>query len=232
MCSSDLNGTEEFFNPMNGRRMTNPVFSGPVFYQRLEKFWSDNFRVVNNGSIDLVSRHISDNGAHRGLRLGDMEKDCIMSIGMPNLWGEKAYDHSHGFTIYFCRRCEEPAIVNHGSKQTEPFYKCKSCGDNTEIVEIPSSWSSKMARQIMNICNTGMKIKIKPFEFNKYLPMDRKEYDESGSDDDDGVTDESDLEDDEDEEDEEFVEEDVVATDEEFEEEDEKNSDPLVTVEE
>jgi hypothetical protein len=162
-------GTEEFYNPFNGRKMKTPMFVGPVFYQRLEKFWSDNFRVVSGGSIDLVSRHISDNGEHRGLRLGEMEKDCIMALGMSSLWAEKAYDHSHGFTIYYCRKCQEPAIANHGNVNTEPYYKCKSCGDNTEIVELPSSWSSKLVRQSMNVCNTGIKYKVAPFEFNKYL---------------------------------------------------------------
>lgn len=162
-------GTEEFFNPFNGRKNKTAMFVGPVFYQRLEKFWSDGFRVVSGGSIDLVSRHISDNGENRGLRLGEMEKDCIMAIGMSNLWGEKAYDHSHGFTIYYCRRCQDSAIVNHGNMHTDPFYRCSSCKDHTEIVELPSSWSSKLVRHSMNVCNTGMKIGINPFEFNRYI---------------------------------------------------------------
>jgi DNA-directed RNA polymerase II subunit RPB2 len=162
-------GTDQFYNPHNGRKMHTEMYFGPVFYQRIEKFWSDSFRAVSGGSVDLISRHISDNGDNRGLRIGEMEKDCLMSLSMPNLWGEKAYDHSHGFPTHYCRRCEQPAIVNYGNQVTDAFFKCTQCKDQAEVVKIPSSWSSKGLRQTMNICNTGMKLKVTPFEFDQHI---------------------------------------------------------------
>lgn len=170
-------GTEVFYNPYNGRQIKTPMFVGPVYYQRIQKFWNNNYRVANGGSVDLISRHISDSGDRRGLRLGEMEKDCIMSIGMSSVWGEKAYDHSHGFTTYYCRRCQSPALVNHGNQITKAFYKCTTCHDKAEIVEIPSSWSSKLVRQGMNVCGTGMKYNFTPFEFPVHLPPNSKEID-------------------------------------------------------
>jgi len=202
-------GTEVFYNPYNGRKMKNAMFVGPVFYERIEKFWSDNLRIVSGGSIDLVSRHISDNGEHRGLRLGEMEKDCIMALGMSSVWGEKAYDHSHGFTTYYCRRCQEPAVANHGNINTEAYYKCKTCGDSTEIVELPSSWSSKLVRQSMNVCNTGIKYKIAPFEYDRHLEPSQLFIDDDdvdiGTDNDSSGDNSSDAEIEADEGDEEYV---------------------------
>lgn len=97
-----------------------------------------------------------------------MEKDVIISHGSNRFINEKFFQHSDGYNEYICR-CGKPAIVNH----RENIYKCKYCGDNADITEIPTSWTSKLFMQEMESMNVGIRRIPRPFIYELNDDPDR-----------------------------------------------------------
>jgi hypothetical protein len=110
-----------------------------------------------------------------------MERDVLCSHGVARFLREKFFNHSDGYTRYMCR-CGKPAIVNHN----ENIYKCRYCKDNTDIIAVPSSWTSQLFMQEMSSCNVGIRALPKPFsyeqndnaeqEFSKFEKYDSETY--------------------------------------------------------
>lgn len=59
--------------------------------------------------------------------------------------------------------CGRAAIYN----AQKNIYKCKYCGDNAQIVAVPTSWSSKLLMQEFDSMNIGIKRLTTPFTYEK-----------------------------------------------------------------
>ena len=154
-------GYERMISGLTGEFVDTLIFFGPTFYQRLQKFVADAEYSVRHALTDAVTMQPLDGqGSNGGLKLGEMEKDCIMSHGSSRFLNEKFYKHSDGYTEYICR-CGKPAIVNH----QENIYKCKYCKDNADITATPTSWTSKLFVQEMESINVGIRRIPRPFTY-------------------------------------------------------------------
>jgi len=108
-------------------------------------------------------------GSAGGLKIGEMEKDVLVSHGASYTLHEKFFNHSDGYTEYICR-CGKAAIVNHRQK----LYKCKYCKDNADIVAVPGSWTSKLFMQEMESINVGIRRMPRPFTYTVSDNVDRE----------------------------------------------------------
>lgn len=97
-----------------------------------------------------------------GLRVGEMERDCLAAAGGSKFILEKFQNHSDGYVDHICR-CGKPAIVN----VKKDIYKCKYCKDNADISAINTSWSSKLFMQEMESMNVGVKRIPDPYVYDK-----------------------------------------------------------------
>ena len=158
-------GKERMYNGMNGKYIDYEIFIGPVYYQRLQKFVNEQIYAVSHGSTDAITRQPLDGkSSNGGLRAGEMEKDALISNGLSRFLSEKFYDHSNGYKVYICRGCGKYATVNHKLKR----YKCKQCGDNSDIAEVDSSWTAKLFMQEMHSMNIGARPSLSPYEYEKH----------------------------------------------------------------
>jgi predicted RNA-binding Zn-ribbon protein involved in translation (DUF1610 family) len=87
-----------------------------------------------------------------------------------NAWGtrhdalfEKFYDDSDGIEVPICRICGRVSVVN----EKMGIYKCKSCGDNADIVRVASSWVSRMFMHESSAMNIDMTMELKPHTYDK-----------------------------------------------------------------
>jgi DNA-directed RNA polymerase beta subunit len=155
-------GKERMYNGMSGKWIDYEIFIGPVFYQRLQKFVSETIYAVSHGSTDAITRQPLDGkSSNGGLRVGEMEKDVLICNGLSRFLSEKFFDHSDGYKIYICRGCGKNAIVNHKLKK----YQCKTCGDDADIAEVDSSWTSKLFMQELQGMNIGARPKLEPYTY-------------------------------------------------------------------
>lgn len=71
------------FNPYSGKRLTNLIAIGPIFYQRLRHLVDDKMYARPRGTVVALTRQPT-HGRSRGggLRFGEMERDCILSHGI------------------------------------------------------------------------------------------------------------------------------------------------------
>jgi DNA-directed RNA polymerase beta subunit len=139
-------GTEVFYDPTTGRKITNPIFAGIVYYQRLQKFAIEACHATNRGPTCAVTRQAVEGKAHDGgLRLGEMEKDVLCGNGAVRFYMQKTHEHSDGFTIYVCRRCHGLGYVD----VERNVYSCRTCGEKAELASLWSGYANKLTLQLL-----------------------------------------------------------------------------------
>lgn len=155
-------GYERMMSGLTGEYIDALIFFGPTFYQRLQKFVADAEYSVKNALTDAITyQPLEGQGSSGGLKIGEMEKDVLVSHGSSRVLHEKFFIHSDGYNEYICRVCGKPAIVNH----RENIYKCKYCVDGTDIVCVPTSWTSKLFMQEIESTNVGIRRIPRPFQY-------------------------------------------------------------------
>jgi DNA-directed RNA polymerase beta subunit len=158
------NGTERLYNGITGKYIDVEIFIGPIYYQRLQKFTVDTVYSHKTCPTDAITHQPLDGKSARGgLRLGEMEKDC-MAISSVKFLQEKFIDHSDKYYIYVCKNCNKKAVVN----EKYNIYKCSYCGDNSDIVKIKTTWSCKQFFDEIESCNIGVKMYPKDNTYQKF----------------------------------------------------------------
>jgi DNA-directed RNA polymerase beta subunit len=158
------NGTERLYNGITGKYIDVEIFIGPIYYQRLQKFTIDTVYSHRTCPTDAITHQPLDGKSARGgLRLGEMEKDC-MAISSVKFLQEKFIDHSDKYYIYVCKNCNKKAVVN----EKYNIYKCSYCGDNSDIVKIKTTWSCKQFFDEIESCNIGVKMYPKDNTYQKF----------------------------------------------------------------
>lgn len=158
-------GVERLYNGQNGKSIDYEIFIGPAYYQRLQKFANKQFQASSYGSTDAITRQpLQGKASNGGLRIGYMEKDSATSNGLSKFLAEKMYDHSNGFKVYICRNCGQFGIVNLKASK----FKCNKCRDMAQIVEIDSSWTSKLFLQEIATMGVGTRLNLEKLKFQNY----------------------------------------------------------------
>lgn len=154
-------GYEKMISGITGEFIDTLIFFGPTYYQRLQKFVADAEYSVRHALTDAVTMQPLDGqGSSGGLKIGEMEKDVLVSHGASMTLKEKFFNHSDGYVEYICT-CGKPAIVNHHHNT----YKCDYCGDLADIKAVPTSYTSKLFFQELESIGIGIKRRPKPFTF-------------------------------------------------------------------
>ena len=161
-------GMEYLFNPETGRKIQHMIFVAPTYYQRLQKFVEGSVYAVSSGPTDALTRQpVSGKASGGGLRVGEMERDVCVANGAVAFLQEKFIDHSDGFTIFICARCQsrDSVVVNAASC----IYRCNRCKDLANIVQVPSSYATKLYFQEMRGMNIRLGFHIKDPQFEKHV---------------------------------------------------------------
>ena len=84
------------------------------YYQRLKHMTTDkcHSRTANGPVTALVRQPAEGRARDGGLRLGEMEVDCLFGHGAMHFLKERLYDCSDAFKINICDICGRMAIVN------------------------------------------------------------------------------------------------------------------------
>lgn len=137
-------GNEIMYNGQTGEMMEAEIFMGPTFYQRLKHMVIDKKHSRARGPIVSLTRQPCEGRSRDGgLRVGEMERDCMLSHGAAMFTKERLMDVSDPFTTGFCKSCGSLAVVN----KKENIYNCGTCGLTTQFEEKTIPYAVKLWAQ-------------------------------------------------------------------------------------
>ena len=137
-------GNEILYNGQTGEMMEAEIFMGPTFYQRLKHMVIDKKHSRARGPIVSLTRQPCEGRSRDGgLRVGEMERDCMLSHGAAAFTKERLMDVSDPFPTGICKTCGTLAIVN----ESENIYSCGTCGNKTEFINKTIPYAMKLWMQ-------------------------------------------------------------------------------------
>jgi len=121
-------GSEPLYSGVSGCIMQADLYLGVVYYQRLRHMVSDKYQVRATGSVNAVTRQpIKGRKQGGGVRLGEMERDSLLSHGAAFLLLDRLVNCSDRHVARACRRCgdllgpatERSSVLSAGQSAAE-----------------------------------------------------------------------------------------------------------------
>ncbi|KAG5450899.1 DNA-directed RNA polymerase I subunit RPA2 [Clonorchis sinensis] len=106
-CGFNYWGTEMMMSGCNGRQLEAHIYIGVVYYQRLRHMVADKYQVRSQGRFDPILRQpIKGRKVGGGIRLGEMERDCLLSQGLSFTLQDRMVDSNcDTVTMLACKKC-------------------------------------------------------------------------------------------------------------------------------
>jgi len=99
-------GSEPLYSGVSGCIMQADLYIGVVYYQRLRHMVSDKYQVRATGPTNRLTRQpIKGRKKGGGIRLGEMERDSLLSHGAAFLLHDRLLNCSDRHVAYACSRC-------------------------------------------------------------------------------------------------------------------------------
>ncbi|CAA9988373.1 DNA-directed RNA polymerase I subunit RPA2, putative [Plasmodium knowlesi strain H] len=171
----DYYGTELLYSGIYGVPLQAHIFFGVIYYQRLRHMAYDKAQVRRTGPIcNLTHQPLKGKKKHGGIRLGEMERDGLISHGCSFIINERFLINSDGHECFVCPQCglilspimqftcSGEMVKGRSIGGRSKVAVCKSCGVSCKIVYVPY-----VLRYLLNelIClNITIRLNIKSVE--------------------------------------------------------------------
>ena len=147
----ERHGNERMISGITGELLEATVFMGPTFYQRLKHMTNDKVHSRSTGPHTVVTRQPSEGRSHNGgLRLGEMERDCLVSHGASRTLQERYLFASDAYSAPMCRKCgilaEHAYNTAFGSTVAGRTARCRVCGE-TNVADVIIPYPYKLLQQ-------------------------------------------------------------------------------------
>jgi len=106
-------GNDILYNGMTGEQIESEIFMGPNYYMRLKHMVKDkiNFR-ARGPNASLTRQPVSGRANDGGLRIGEMERDSLISHGIVDFLTESMMERSDKYKMAICNNSGMMAIYN------------------------------------------------------------------------------------------------------------------------
>lgn len=146
-------GNEVMYSGHTGRVIHAKVFLGPTFYQRLKHLVDDKIHARSRGPVTMLTRQPMEGRARDGgLRMGEMERDCLVSHGVSNFLRDRMFANSDPYAVNICTCC---GLIAHADIRKH-IYWCtnKSCQQTkSSIARVHIPYACKLLfQELMAMC--------------------------------------------------------------------------------
>ena len=131
-------GSEPLYNGLTGNVMHADIFMGVVYYQRLRHMVSDKSQARSTGPVMAITRQpVKGRKKHGGIRLGEMERDALLSHGVSFCVHDRLMNCSDIHNAHLCNSCGGLITVHALPKDKSMFGQMMS--PSAIGVGVPSS---------------------------------------------------------------------------------------------
>ncbi|MBL7160093.1 MAG: DNA-directed RNA polymerase subunit B [Candidatus Aenigmarchaeota archaeon] len=131
-------GKEVMYNGMTGEKYEVEIFIGLGYYQKLDHMVANKIQARSRGPVTLLTRQPTEGKAKEGgLRIGEMEKDCLIAHGA--VLALKDRFDSDKIIVPICRKC---GLIASWDRKKEAHI-CPVC-KSTDTVDIEMSYAFKL----------------------------------------------------------------------------------------
>ena len=152
-------GNEVLYDGLSGDQMETNIFIGPVFYQRLKHMVNDKQHSRSIGPmVNLTRQPAEGRSRDGGFRIGEMERDVMLSHGISRFCRERLYDVSDKYKVHICKKCGMIAAYNDGNNKSfnhDKFtiHNCKTCDNTTDFALVDIPYAYKLMSQELQTIN-------------------------------------------------------------------------------
>ena len=148
-------GNDILYNGYNGEQIYASIFMGVQYYQRMKHMVHDKVQSRDVGPKTILERQPAKGRAREGgLRLGEMERDSLISHGVSNFLKESYTVRSDNYKCYICKMCGRIGVVN----PLKNIYSCKFCNNNYSFDEVRMPYCTKLFIQEMESQFVSMRL--------------------------------------------------------------------------
>jgi DNA-directed RNA polymerase III subunit RPC2 len=149
----NCHGKEILTSGITGEPLSAYIFFGPIYYQKLKHMVLDKVHGRSRGPRAVLTRQPTEGRARDGgLRLGEMERDCLIGHGVSMLLLERLMLSSDAFTVDVCMDC---GLL--GYQQW-----CSFCESSRTLASIQMPYAFKLLIQELQAMNIQPKLKLSP----------------------------------------------------------------------
>ncbi len=159
-------GKETMYDGATGKMLKAQILIGPCYYQKLHHMVANKLQARGRGPVTLLTKQPTAGRAKQGgLRLGEMEKDCLIAHGAALLLKERF--SSDKYKIPICDKCGMTAI--------EDFVKgkkyCPVC-KKSKILDVEMAYAFKLMLDELKCLGIYTKINIEGENTTKIKSID------------------------------------------------------------
>eukprot|EP00268_Persea_americana_P063671 TRINITY_DN8284_c0_g3_i2.p1 TRINITY_DN8284_c0_g3~~TRINITY_DN8284_c0_g3_i2.p1 ORF type:complete len:164 (+),score=14.33 TRINITY_DN8284_c0_g3_i2:1406-1897(+) len=145
------------FSGISGCPLQAYIFMGPIYYQKLKHMVLDKMHARARGPRMMLTRQPTEGRSRDGgLRLGEMERDCLIAYGASMLIFERLMISSDPFQAQVCRKCGLLGYY-HDKLKTGFCSTCKS-GENVSTMKLP--YACKLLFQELHAMNIVPRLQL------------------------------------------------------------------------
>jgi len=127
------------------------VFMGPIYYQKLKHMVQDKMHSRATGPRAILTRQPTEGRSRQGgLRLGEMERDCLIAYGASQLLLERLMLSSDAHEVDVCETCGMMGYQNW----------CQSCQSSRGVVRMTLPYAAKLFIQELLSMNVKAALKL------------------------------------------------------------------------
>ena len=113
----EKNGEEVMYSGINGEQIKTSIFIGPTYYQRLKIMVADKVHSRGTGPLQhLIRQPASGRANNGGLRIGEMERDSIISHGASHFLKESVMERSDAFRVQIDKKS---GLISYDDKKED-----------------------------------------------------------------------------------------------------------------
>jgi DNA-directed RNA polymerase II subunit RPB2 len=188
-CGYDKYGDEVLYSGIFGKQITTKIFIGPTYYQRLKHMVKDKINSRNTGKVTMKTHQPpSGRAAGGGLRIGEMERDAILSHGAVQFLKETMMERSDAYNVHVS---ENTGLLSIGNPKTNRFV-CPTSdklefdedtlnlttinSKSSEVVPVSIPFNTKMMIQECEAMGIAMRLVPENLPERKEINMNRTRF--------------------------------------------------------